>query len=91
MGRKPRHIPQRTCVGCRTVKGKNELIRVVRRPTGEVEADFTGKVSGRGAYICPDVACLQAAVKANRLDRALQAPLSPQAVEALEARLAESP
>lgn len=90
MGRRPRRVPQRTCVGCRTVRGKNELIRVVRRPTGEVEVDFTGKLSGRGAYLCPSVECLTAAVKAKRLDRALETPLGAEALEALQARLAEA-
>ena len=71
---KPRRIPQRTCVGCRTVRPKRELIRVVRRPTGEIEVDFTGKVPGRGAYICPDVECLRAAVKGDALIETLGAP-----------------
>lgn len=71
MAKKPRHVPQRTCVGCRQVKDKNQLIRVVRRPTGEIELDLTGRVSGRGAYICPLADCLKTALKGQRLDRAL--------------------
>lgn len=71
MARKPRHVPQRTCVGCRQVKDKNQLIRIVRRPTGEIELDPTGRVSGRGAYICPHADCLRIALKGQRLDRAL--------------------
>lgn len=86
---KPRRIPQRTCVGCRAVRAKRELIRVVRRPTGEVEVDFTGKVPGRGAYICPNVECLRAAVKGRRLDRALERTLDEETVRSLEQHLME--
>ncbi|NLN29169.1 MAG: YlxR family protein [Firmicutes bacterium] len=84
---KPRRIPQRTCVGCRTVRPKRELIRVVRRPTGEIEVDFTGKVPGRGAYICPDVECLRAAVKGRRLDRALERTVDDDTLRILEEHL----
>ena len=51
-------IPQRQCMGCRERKEKRELIRVVRSPEGAVSLDFRGKAPGRGAYICPDMACL---------------------------------
>lgn len=84
---KPRRIPQRTCVGCRTVRPKRELIRVVRRQTGEIEVDFTGKVPGRGAYICPDVECLRAAVKGRRLDRALERTVDDDTLRILEEHL----
>jgi hypothetical protein len=66
-----RHIPQRTCVGCRRVRGKQELVRVVRTPQGQVRLDPTGKVAGRGAYLCRDQACLAQALKQKRLNRAL--------------------
>ncbi len=55
MGRK--HVPQRTCVACRQVKSKRELIRVVRAPDGNIHVDETGKAHGRGAYLCRDRAC----------------------------------
>jgi len=84
VGAKPRHVPQRTCVGCRTVKAKRELIRIVRRPTGEVEIDFTGKLPGRGAYICPSIECLRAAVKGRRLDRALECTVGSETLQKLE-------
>ena len=64
--------PQRTCLGCRTSKDKNELIRIVRSPEGTVSCDLTGKANGRGAYICPDSACLAKAVKSRALNRALK-------------------
>ena len=60
-GVKPRKIPMRQCLGCNEHKPKVELIRIVRSPEGVVGLDLTGKKSGRGAYICPDPACLQAA------------------------------
>lgn len=76
-------IPQRTCVGCRQIKGKKELLRVVREPAGNISVDITGKLSGRGAYICPSVACLEEAVKGKRLEKALLCPITPELVELL--------
>lgn len=72
---KPRKIPQRTCVGCRAVRPKRELVRIVRTPDKEVTVDATGKLAGRGAYVCPDVNCLELAYKGKRLERALQHPV----------------
>lgn len=63
-------IPMRQCLGCREMKPKRELIRVVRSPEGEISLDFKGKASGRGAYVCPDAQCLKKAVKAKALERA---------------------
>lgn len=78
-----RHVPQRSCVGCRQTRGKRELVRVVRTPRGEVHLDVTGKVAGRGAYLCPSERCLEAALKQKRLARALGIAVGPQAVEAI--------
>lgn len=64
-------IPQRQCLGCSEHKPKSELLRVVLSPDGEVSLDFTGKKSGRGAYICRDKKCFQKAQKSKRLDRSL--------------------
>ncbi len=72
-------IPQRQCMGCRERRPKRELIRVVRGTDGTVSLDFSGKVNGRGAYLCPDPACLQKAIRAKSLERALETPI-PQAV-----------
>ncbi len=77
----------RTCVGCRAVRPKKELIRVVRDPQGELHVDATGKRSGRGAYICPTSECLQAAVKGKRLERALERPVSDAVLQTLQAEL----
>ena len=67
-----KHIPMRTCVGCRQSKPKRDLIRVVRDPEGKVELDLTGKRSGRGVYICAEEECLEKAVKGRQLERSLE-------------------
>ena len=68
-----RHEPVRTCVGCREEAGKRGLIRLVRGPDGAVSADPTGRAHGRGAYLHPDPACLDAARRRHALERALRA------------------
>jgi predicted RNA-binding protein YlxR (DUF448 family) len=73
----------RMCVGCREMKPKKELLRVVRSPEGEVALDPTGKKAGRGAYVCFDAACLRRALKQKQLDRALETQLGESAVLAL--------
>ena len=72
-------IPMRQCLGCREMKPKRELIRVVRSPEGEISLDFKGKATGRGAYICPAPACLKQAIKAKALERAFSTQI-PEAV-----------
>jgi predicted RNA-binding protein YlxR (DUF448 family) len=69
---KVREDPQRMCVGCREMKNKRDLIRVVRTPEGSIEVDLTGKKSGRGAYLCNNPECLAQAVKGKRLQKALE-------------------
>lgn len=85
----PKKLPQRMCVGCRQMKEKPQLIRVVRSPEGEVSLDPRGKKPGRGAYVCPDPQCLKRAVKSKALERAFQAPLPPEVLDQLEAQLKE--
>ncbi|HEY3268296.1 MAG TPA: YlxR family protein [Armatimonadota bacterium] len=85
----PRAAPERTCVGCRTSRPKNELRRIVRAPDGTIDVDPSGKREGRGAYICPRAECLQAAVRRKALDRALKGPVAPDVVERLRAGLNE--
>ena len=65
-------IPQRQCMGCRERKAKREMLRVVRGTDNAVYLDFSGKMNGRGAYICPDPACLRKAQKAKSLERSLE-------------------
>lgn len=69
---KAKKRPQRMCNGCGQMKDKAELIRVVATPEGAIVIDRRGKVSGRGAYLCPDAECLQKAVKTRRLERNLK-------------------
>ena len=67
-----RRIPMRQCMGCRERRAKKEMIRVVRCTDGAVQLDFSGKVNGRGAYICPNLDCLKKARKSLALDRSLE-------------------
>ncbi len=76
-------IPLRMCVGCREMKPKKELIRVVRTPEQTIEIDRTGKRSGRGAYVCPSGACVQKALKGKGLEKALKCTLSKEVVDFL--------
>lgn len=77
-------IPMRMCVGCREMKEKRELIRVVRTAEHNGEIDLTGKKSGRGAYICNDPACLKKARKSKSLERALNVSLDDEVYLRLE-------
>ena len=77
-------IPQRQCMGCRERKEKRQLIRVVRKTDGTVSLDFSGKVSGRGAYLCPDPACLAKAQKSKALERSLEVPIPEEVYSRLE-------
>ena len=77
-------IPQRQCMGCRERKAKRELIRVVRGVDGTVSLDFSGKLNGRGAYICPDPACLSKARKAKSLERSLEVPIPEEVYDRLD-------
>ena len=77
-------IPQRQCMGCRERKAKRELIRVVRSPEGEVSLDFGGKKNGRGAYICPNPACLKKAIRSKALDRSLEVTIPEEVYGRLE-------
>ena len=81
---KPKKIPQRQCVGCREMKDKKALLRVVKSPEGAVSLDFGGKKPGRGAYVCHDVACLQKARKSRALERCLETPISQEVYDRLE-------
>ena len=69
---KPRKIPMRKCTGCQEMKNKRELIRVVRTDAGEFLLDFTGKKSGRGAYVCADKSCFEKAYKHKGLERSFK-------------------
>ena len=79
-----KRIPQRMCAGCRQVKDKRELIRIVRTPLGEILIDPTGKKPGRGVYLCPKMECLNLVNKSNRLEKSLKQPISPEIIESLK-------
>jgi hypothetical protein len=65
------------------MRPKRELVRVVRTPSGEVRVDATGKVSGRGAYVCPAEVCVDSALREHRLEQALEVPIPESAVAEL--------
>ena len=84
-------IPMRQCLGCREMKPKRELIRVVRSPSGEVSLDPRGKKPGRGAYVCPDADCLKRAMKSKALSRAFGVEIPGEIIEELNMLKTEDP
>ena len=87
MPAKPRKVPMRMCVGCREMKPKVELIRVVKPQEGDASIDRTGKAQGRGAYVCRDIECLRKARKSRALERALEAQIDEAVFAQLEAQI----
>ena len=83
-------IPQRQCMGCRERKNKRDMIRVVRKTDGEVYLDFCGKLNGRGAYICPEAACLKKARKAKSLDRSREVTIPEEVYDRLEKEMVQN-
>ncbi len=83
----PKKIPMRQCLGCREMKPKGELIRVVRGPDGEISLDFRGKKPGRGAYLCPDPQCLARAKKSRAIERALSAQVGQEVYDSLDQQM----
>ena len=81
---KVKKIPQRQCVGCREMKDKKALLRVVKSPEGEVSLDFGGKKPGRGAYVCHDVECLKRARKSRALERAFEMAIPAEVYDTME-------
>ena len=80
-------IPMRMCTGCREMKPKRELVRVVKQPDGQINIDATGKLNGRGAYICKSKECLEKAKKINSLSRAYETKVSDEIYTRLETEL----
>ena len=76
-------IPMRQCVGCREMRPKKELVRVVKSPEGAVSLDFRGKAPGRGAYLCPDPECLKKAIRARALERAFDVKIPQEILDEL--------
>ena len=75
------------CCGCGEAKTKKELVRVVKAPDGTVSLDFTGKKSGRGAYICRNIQCLRAARKARKFEKSFSCAVSDEFYEVMENEL----
>ncbi len=84
-----RKIPLRKCLGCCEMKDKRTLVRIVRSKEGVISVDLTGKMPGRGAYICRDESCLNTAVKAKRLERAFSTKIEPEIYDRLRSELSE--
>lgn len=89
MPQKTKKVPERKCMGCGEKKPKKELLRVVRTPEGEICIDDKGKLSGRGVYICPSLACLEKAKKAKRFEKSLETAIPEEVYASLSRRLAE--
>lgn len=90
MEQRKKKIPQRQCLGCNEHKPKSELLRVVRSPEGEISLDFTGKKSGRGAYICRSLDCLKKARRSRRIDRNLDCTIPDEVYDRMETELSEN-
>ena len=75
--------PQRTCMGCKKKKEKKELIRIVKNNQNEINIDKTGKLEGRGAYICDDIKCLEKVIKSKRLEKVFEMKISEEIYENL--------
>lgn len=88
---KPKKIPMRMCLGCGEMRSKRELIRVVKSPEGEISLDFTGKKSGRGAYICRSKECFDKARKGRRFEKSFSCKIEENVYEVMADELANDP
>lgn len=75
--------PLRTCMGCNAKKEKRELIRIVKNKQNQISLDRTGKLEGRGAYLCDDIKCLEKVIKSKRLEKVLDTKISDEIYENL--------
>lgn len=87
-------IPMRQCVGCREMKAKREMVRVIKTVSEDgtetnITLDTTGRKNGRGAYICPDITCFNAAVKNKGLERSFKMPIPKEVYELLKKEMEE--
>ena len=89
MDQKVKKIPMRQCLGCNEHKPKIELMRVVRTPEGDTVLDFTGKKSGRGAYVCRSLSCLRKARKSKRLEKNLDCAISDEVYDKMESEISQ--
>jgi predicted RNA-binding protein YlxR (DUF448 family) len=86
-----KHVPMRTCMGCRQVRPKREMVRIVRTPAGGIEIDERGKKSGRGAYLCRRRDCWDKGLGKSRIEHVLKASLTEETRAMLEAYAASLP
>lgn len=86
----PKHIPERQCLGCRAMKPKGALVRVVRSPEGTVSVDLRGKAPGRGAYVCRSADCLKKALRSKAVSRSLGIEIPPEIYDGLAAQMEEA-
>ncbi len=84
---KKRKIPMRQCVGCRESRPKHELVRIIKTPEDEVVLDTTGRLNGRGAYICPNTDCYKKAVKQKSIEKSLGIGISEEVYENIERQM----
>ena len=76
-------VPQRTCMGCNLKKDKKDFIRIVKNKAGEINIDKTGKMEGRGAYLCNDIKCLKTAIKTKRIEKVFETKIDNDIYEKL--------
>ncbi|MFH1485158.1 MAG: YlxR family protein [Chloroflexota bacterium] len=91
MSQRVRHSPQRTCIGCRQVREKRQLVRLVCTADGAVEVDTTGRMAGRGVYLCQSRSCWEAGLKKKRLDYAFRTNITAEALERLSKYVSSLP
>ncbi len=82
-------IPQRQCIGCGEMKSKREMIRVIKTNEEQIFMDATGKKNGRGAYICPNLSCLNKAIKNKGLERSFKMSIPSEVYEQLKKEMTE--
>ena len=85
-----KNTPARMCTACREMKPKNELVRIVKTPEGDIKLDLTGKLNGRGAYICKSAECLKKAQKIGALSRAFGTEIPSEVFAELERMLLDA-
>ena len=81
--------PQRTCMGCNEKKDKKDLIRIVKNKQNEINIDKTGKLEGRGAYICDIITCLEKAIKSRRIEKVFEQKIPEEIYERLRGVMLE--
>lgn len=81
---KAKKIPIRMCTGCGEMKAKKQLVRIVKTPDGNIAVDLTGKMAGRGAYLCKDEACLEKAIKTRKIERTLKSQITSEVYDKLK-------